>query len=107
MIALLFRHLDDNRLPHERESTVIHIVKTATIRDLRTRFPKIRRMLEQEGRLIVTDRGRPVILLQPYNERPKRAGASIDYYARLRRSMPRALSSSRRRALDEHDRGER
>ena len=86
---------------------MIHAMKTATIRDLRTRFPKVRRLLEQEGRLIVTDRGRPVILLQPYEEKSKRAGTSIDYYARLRRSMPKALGAAARRTLDEDDRGER
>ena len=86
---------------------MIHMMKTATIRDLRTRFPKVRRMLEQEGRLVVTDRGRPVILLQPYEEQAKRAHTSVDYYARLRRTMPKALSGSARRALDADDRGER
>ncbi len=82
-------------------------MKSATIRDLRTSFPKVRRVLEQEGRLIITDRGRPVMLLQPYEKPPKRAHTSIDYYARLRRSMPKPLSGTARRALDEDDRGER
>jgi antitoxin (DNA-binding transcriptional repressor) of toxin-antitoxin stability system len=82
-------------------------VKTATIRDLRTRFPKIRRMLEQEGQLVVTDRGRPVILLQPYSERVAQRGTRIDYYARLRRRMPKALTAAARRVLDQADCGER
>lgn len=82
-------------------------MKTATIRDLRTRFPKIRRMLEQEGQLVVTDRGRPVILLRPYHERAGRRPVRIDYYARLRQRMPRALTAAARRAVDEADRGER
>ena len=82
-------------------------MKTATIRDLRTRFPKIRRLLEQEGQLVVTDRGRPVILLQPYQERAPRRGARVDYYARLRRRMPEPSSASARQALDEVNRGER
>ena len=82
-------------------------MKTATIRDLRTRFPKVRRMLEQEGQLVVTDRGRPVILLQPYHERAARRGTPVDYYARLRRRMPDPLTAVARRALDEANRGER
>jgi antitoxin (DNA-binding transcriptional repressor) of toxin-antitoxin stability system len=82
-------------------------MKTATIRDLRTQFPKIRRLLEQEGQLVVTDRGRPVILLQPYHERAPRRGPRVDYYARLRRRMPEPLSASGRRVLDEVNRGER
>jgi antitoxin (DNA-binding transcriptional repressor) of toxin-antitoxin stability system len=86
---------------------MIHEVKTASIRDLRTRFPKIRRMLEQEGQLVVTDRGRPVILLQAYSESSARRGTRVDYYARLRRRMPKPLTATARRALDEADRGER
>ena len=86
---------------------MIHNMRTATIRDLRTRFPSVRRMLEQEGQLIVTDRGRPVMLLQPYRERVVRRGVRVDYFARLRRRMPKPLSAAARRALDEADRGER
>ena len=82
-------------------------MKTATIRDLRTQFPKIRRMLEQEGQLVVTDRGRPVILLQPYRERVAARSKRIDYYARLRRRMPQPLTAAARQALHEADRGER
>jgi antitoxin (DNA-binding transcriptional repressor) of toxin-antitoxin stability system len=86
---------------------MIHSMTTATIRDLRTRFPKVRRMLEQEGQLIVTDRGRPVMLLQPYHESAVRRGKRVDYYARLRRRMPRSLSAASRRELHEADRDER
>jgi antitoxin (DNA-binding transcriptional repressor) of toxin-antitoxin stability system len=87
---------------------MIHFaVKTASIRDLRTRFPKIRRMLEQEGQLVVTDRGRPVILLQPYSERAAPHGTRVDYFARLQRRMPKPFTAAARRALDEADRGER
>ena len=85
---------------------MIHIMKTATIRQLRTQFPRIRRMLEQEGQLLVTDRGRPVILLQPYRERVVPHSARVDYYARLRRRMPKPLTGVVRRALHEADRDE-
>lgn len=64
-------------------------------------------MLEQEGQLVVTDRGRPVILLQPYHERATRRGMPVDYYARLRRRMPEPLTAAARQALDEVNRGER
>ena len=30
-------------------------MKTASIRDLRTQFPRVRRLLEQEGEIVVTD----------------------------------------------------
>jgi len=64
-------------------------------------------MLEQEGQLVITDRGRPVILLQPYHERVVRRSTRVDYYARLRQRMPKPLTAAARRALDEADRAER
>jgi antitoxin (DNA-binding transcriptional repressor) of toxin-antitoxin stability system len=82
-------------------------MKTATVRDLRTRFPTIRRMLEQERQIVITHRGRPVMLLQPYQERVSRRISRVDYYARLRRRMPRPLTAAARRRLDEADRAER
>lgn len=81
-------------------------MKTATIRDLRTRLPHVRRLLEQEGEIVVTDHGKPVLVLRPY-EQPANAGEPIDYYARLRRRMPKALSRAARERLDEANRGER
>ena len=82
-------------------------MKTASIRQLRTQFPRIRRMLEEEGQLVVTDRGRPVILLQPYQERLVPQRAPVDYYARLRRRMPKPLAAVARRGVHEADRDER
>jgi prevent-host-death family protein len=82
-------------------------MKTASIRDLRTQFPKVRRLVEQEGELVVTDRGRPVMLLQSYRERTTAPNTRIDYYARLSRRMPQPLCTAARQALDEANRGER
>ena len=81
-------------------------MSTATIRELRTQFPQVRRLLEQEGEVIVTDHGRPVAVLRAFDE-PRTSGEAVDYYARLRRRMPKAISKTSRRALDEADRGER
>ena len=87
---------------------MIHIVRrSASIRDLRTQFPKIRRLVEQEGEVVITERGRPVILLKAYSEeRPLRPRA-VDYWARLQSRMPRPISAQARQELDEADRGER
>ena len=79
----------------------------ATVRDLRTRFPSVRRLLEQEGEVVVTERGRPIIVLRPYEPSVKARPAAIDYYARLRSRMPKALSKKARIDLDEADRAER
>jgi antitoxin (DNA-binding transcriptional repressor) of toxin-antitoxin stability system len=81
-------------------------MSTATIRDLRTRFPKVRRLLDQEGEVIVTDHGRPVAVLRAFDE-PRTKGGAVDYYARLSQRMPKAISRTSRRALDEADRGGR
>lgn len=80
---------------------------TATIRDLRTRFPYVRRLLEREGEVVVTDRGRPVVVLRLFEPRPAGKPRPIDYYARLKRRMPKPLSRTARTALDEDNRGER
>ena len=80
---------------------------TATVRDLRTQFPRIRRLLEEEGEIIVTDHGRPVAVLRPFQAASAQRPEPLDYYARLRQRMPRPISSAARRSLDEADRGER
>ena len=86
---------------------MIHIMRTATVRDLRTQFPRIRRLLEQEGEVIVTDHGHPIAVLRPFQTEQPEPPAPIDYYARLRRRMPKALDETARRALDGADRDER
>jgi len=82
-------------------------MKTASIRDLRTHFPKIRRLLETEGEVVVTDRGRPLLVLRPYESKKVQRAIRIDYYARLRRRMPNALTPAARSLLDEANRAER
>jgi antitoxin (DNA-binding transcriptional repressor) of toxin-antitoxin stability system len=82
-------------------------MKTATIRDLRTRFPEVRKLLEREGEVVVTDRGKPVVLLRNFDARAEGVVPEVAYYERLRRRMPKRLSAAGRRALDAEDRGER
>jgi antitoxin (DNA-binding transcriptional repressor) of toxin-antitoxin stability system len=85
---------------------MIHKMKSATIRDLRTRLPHVRRLLEQEGEIVVTDHGKPVLVLRPY-EQPASDARPIDYFERLRRRMPKPLSRAARERLDEANRAER
>jgi antitoxin (DNA-binding transcriptional repressor) of toxin-antitoxin stability system len=80
---------------------------TATIRDLRTRFPHVRRLVERDGEVIVTHRGRPTMVLHLYQQSKVKRPPRLDYLERLRSYMPRPLSARARRALDEADRGER
>jgi len=82
-------------------------MKTASVRDLRTRFPWIKSLVEQEGEIVVTDHGRPVYVLTTYVPPARRRAGLVDYWARLRRRQPKPLGAAARRALDEADRGER
>ena len=80
---------------------------TATIRDLRTRFPHLKALLEREGEVIVTDHGRRAFVLRRYVPEPEGPPPPVDYLARLRRRMPRPMTAAATRALDEANRDER
>jgi len=82
-------------------------MKTATVRDLRTRFPEVRASLQREGEVVITERGRPSYTLRPYQPQKVRKPPAIDYWARLRRLQARPLSASASAALDEANREER
>jgi len=75
-------------------------MSTATIRELRTSFPKIRARFDREGQVIITDRGKPAFLLTAYQDPPKKKRPRIDYYARLLSYMPKPMSAAGERALD-------
>jgi antitoxin (DNA-binding transcriptional repressor) of toxin-antitoxin stability system len=79
----------------------------ATIRDLRTRFPKLKELIAREGEVIVTDRGRPAYVLRAYTAQRAEKPERVDYFARLKAHQPRPLSPQASRALDEANRGER
>jgi antitoxin (DNA-binding transcriptional repressor) of toxin-antitoxin stability system len=80
---------------------------TATIRDLRTKFPKIRHLVETKGEVIVTERGKPRFLLKPYQAPLSERPPTVDFYERLVARMPKRLTEKQSRAIDELNRGER
>ena len=82
-------------------------MKTASIRQLRTEFPKVRDMIEREGEVVVTERGQATYVIKPYQAPKKRAPQKKDYYARLLSNMPKPISAAASRAIDELNRGER
>lgn len=86
---------------------MFHEMTTATVRDLRTRFPHVRRLLERDGEVVVTQRGRPVIVLRAYRRPKSKSAPRVDYWEGLRRYMPRPMTARARQALDEANRGER
>jgi prevent-host-death family protein len=79
----------------------------ATVRALRNDFRRVRKLVEQEGEVVVTDHGTPRYRLTPYAPAaPKRAIAK-DYLARLRRHQPRPLRATEARAIADDNRGGR
>jgi antitoxin (DNA-binding transcriptional repressor) of toxin-antitoxin stability system len=81
---------------------------TTSIRDLRNRFPAVRRRLEAEGEVVLTEKGVPRYRLTLYSKAGTAASPPPkDYLARLKRYQPRPLSERRSRALHDENRGER
>jgi antitoxin (DNA-binding transcriptional repressor) of toxin-antitoxin stability system len=81
---------------------------TATIRELRNNFPKVRKLVEQEGEVVVTDQGTPKYRLTRFTRIARAAvPPPKDYMARLRRHQGRPLSAAAAKALHESNRGER
>jgi antitoxin (DNA-binding transcriptional repressor) of toxin-antitoxin stability system len=80
---------------------------TSSVRDLRNHFPKIRRLVEAEGEVLLTERGVPRYRLLPYSPASSEAPAPVDYWARLNAYQPMALSEAEAQALDDDNRGDR
>lgn len=80
---------------------------TATVRDLRTQFPRLKLLVARDGEVVVTDHGKPAFVLRAYRPPAGAPEKSIDYFRRLTARQPRPLSAVAARALDEQDRGER
>jgi antitoxin (DNA-binding transcriptional repressor) of toxin-antitoxin stability system len=81
---------------------------TATIRELRNHFPKVRKLVELEGEVLVTDQGRPTYRLTAYTPaRQTKAPVPKNYLERLRRHQPRPLSAAAAHALHDDNRGDR
>jgi antitoxin (DNA-binding transcriptional repressor) of toxin-antitoxin stability system len=81
---------------------------TATVRDLRNSFPKVRRLIEQEGEVVVTEQGTPRYRLIRYTApSDARAAEPKDYMARLRKHQPRPLSRAASKTLHDTNRGNR
>lgn len=81
---------------------------TATVRELRNHFPRVKKLVEQEGEVLVTERGTPTYRL---TRATPAGGRKIpppkDYLARLRRHQPRPISTAEAKALHAANRGDR
>ena len=80
----------------------------ATVRDLRNHFPKVKKLVETEGEVLVTDRGEPkyrLVLHTPV--RPPTPPPAKDYMARMTRYQPHPMSAAAAKALQAENRGDR
>lgn len=78
-----------------------------TVRELRGSFPRVKKIVETEGAVIVSDRGEPKYLLTLYAPPPPSASRPKDYLARLKRFQPRPMSVAAAKALHDENRGDR
>jgi antitoxin (DNA-binding transcriptional repressor) of toxin-antitoxin stability system len=80
---------------------------STSIRDLRNHFPKVRRMLETAGEVILTEKGKPRYRLTFYTPSSVEVPPPVDYWARLNSYQPKSLTDAQSRALEDENRGER
>ena len=80
---------------------------TASIRDLRNHFPKVRRILEAEGEVLLTESGATKYRLTTYAVPSPQSAPSVDCWARLTASQPTPISAEAAQALHEENRGDR
>jgi hypothetical protein len=78
-----------------------------SIRDLRLKFPEIRRQIEEHGEVIVTDNGVPSYVLKSFPKPPPKNPPIVDYWARLVEQQPVAMSAEDAAALLDENRGDR
>jgi len=81
--------------------------KRTSIREIRTAFPKVRLIVEEEGSVIVCERGKPRYVLTRFKPAPAKAPPPVDYWERLCRQQPHELDAKRVRELDDENRGDR
>lgn len=80
---------------------------TASIRELRTDFRSVKRKIEQHGKITITDNGVPSYELKPVVKQDKPSRVPMpDYYARVMRRQPRAMTEEETRRFHEENRGD-
>ena len=80
---------------------------TATNRDLRNRFTKIRKLVEADGEVLLSESGQTKYRLTLHTVRPAKSPPPVDYWARLTAYQPTPLTRAQAQALHEENRGDR
>lgn len=83
------------------------MAKKTSIRELRTAFPKVRSIVEEEGSVIVCERGKPRYVLSSYKAASKKKPPPVDYWERLCRTQSKVIDPEVVRKLDDENRGDR
>jgi antitoxin (DNA-binding transcriptional repressor) of toxin-antitoxin stability system len=84
------------------------MARSATVRDLRNHFPKIRKLVETEGEVLLTERGKARYRLTLYTPAPSaKEPPPKDYMARMKRYQPKPMSRAAAKAFYKAWRGER
>jgi antitoxin (DNA-binding transcriptional repressor) of toxin-antitoxin stability system len=80
---------------------------STSIRDLRNHLPKVRKLVETHGEVILTEKGQPRYRLTLYTPQGTVPPSPVDYWARLNSYHPRAMTKAQSRALHGENRGDR
>jgi antitoxin (DNA-binding transcriptional repressor) of toxin-antitoxin stability system len=80
---------------------------TASIRDLRNHFPKVRKLVESEGEVLLSENGRTRYRLTLHTEPPAQPAQPVDYWARLTAHQPAPLTAAQSQSLHDDNRGDR
>jgi antitoxin (DNA-binding transcriptional repressor) of toxin-antitoxin stability system len=80
---------------------------TASVRDLRNHFPKVRKLVAAHGEVLLSENGRQRYRLLFHTETPKPTAPPVDYWARLTAYQPKPLTAAQARARHNENRGDR
>ena len=64
-------------------------------------------MVESEGEVVLTERGKPRYRLSLYTPSQVQEPAPVDFWARLQAYQPESITAADARELDEENRGSR
>ena len=78
---------------------------SATIRELRTDFRAVKRRIEKHGEVVITDHGEPAYVIKLLVSPSKKRSPLPDYYRRLLKRQPQALSAEATRQFWDEERG--
>ena len=79
----------------------------ATVRDLRNHFPKVRKLVESEGEVLLSESGKTKYRLTLHTPPPVKTPPPIDYWARLAGYQPAMITAAQAQSLHEENRGDR